>query len=83
MQSNEPGAIYELFEKENLPKLPFSISENGIIYVTEPLDREEKDSVSKHINFTDGRDHRRKIIIGVGVNMRQLNTKEEGWGRGK
>ncbi|NWZ39397.1 CAD17 protein, partial [Brachypodius atriceps] len=44
VQSNEPGAIYELFEKEKLPRLPFSVSENGVIYVTEPLDREEKDT---------------------------------------
>ncbi|NWY40756.1 CAD17 protein, partial [Sylvia atricapilla] len=44
VQSNEPGVIYELFEKEKLPRLPFSISENGDIYVTEPLDREAKDT---------------------------------------
>ncbi|NXX28090.1 CAD17 protein, partial [Nicator chloris] len=44
VQSNEPGVIYDLFEKEKLPRLPFSISENGDIYVTEPLDREEKDT---------------------------------------
>ncbi|NXR76987.1 CAD17 protein, partial [Pycnonotus jocosus] len=44
VQSNEPDAIYELFEKEKLPRLPFSVKENGVIYVTEPLDREEKDT---------------------------------------
>ncbi|NWX37924.1 CAD17 protein, partial [Notiomystis cincta] len=44
VQSNEPDAIYGIFEKENLPRLPFSISEKGDIYVTEPLDREEKDT---------------------------------------
>ncbi|NXA76575.1 CAD17 protein, partial [Thryothorus ludovicianus] len=44
VQSNEPGVIYDIFEKEKLPRLPFSISENGDIYVTEPLDREEKDT---------------------------------------
>ncbi|NWW35240.1 CAD17 protein, partial [Panurus biarmicus] len=43
VQSNEPGVIYDIFEKEKLPALPFSISENGDIYVTKPLDREEKD----------------------------------------
>ncbi|NWI24608.1 CAD17 protein, partial [Sula dactylatra] len=42
--SNEPGVIYDLFEKEKLPRLPFSIDQNGVIYVTEPLDREEKDA---------------------------------------
>ncbi|NXV02584.1 CAD17 protein, partial [Cettia cetti] len=44
VQSNEPGVIYDIFEKEKLPRLPFSISQNGDIYVTEPLDREEKDT---------------------------------------
>ncbi|NXU60253.1 CAD17 protein, partial [Horornis vulcanius] len=44
VQSNEPDVIYDVFEKEKLPRLPFSISENGDIYVTEPLDREEKDT---------------------------------------
>ncbi|NXR17782.1 CAD17 protein, partial [Cinclus mexicanus] len=44
VQSNEPGVIYDLFEKEKLPRLPFSVSEDGDIYVTEPLDREEKES---------------------------------------
>ncbi|NXR85381.1 CAD17 protein, partial [Hypocryptadius cinnamomeus] len=44
VQSNEPGVIYGIFEKEKLPRLPFSISENGDIYVTQPLDREEKDT---------------------------------------
>ncbi|NXH46025.1 CAD17 protein, partial [Dicaeum eximium] len=44
VQSNEPGVTYAIFEKEKLPRLPFSISENGDIYVTQPLDREEKDT---------------------------------------
>lgn len=41
---NEPGAQYSLVEKEKLPRFPFSIDQEGDIYVTEPLDREEKDS---------------------------------------
>ncbi|NXC80415.1 CAD17 protein, partial [Cercotrichas coryphoeus] len=44
VQSNEPDVIYDLFEKEKLPRLPFSVSKDGTIYVTEPLDREEKDT---------------------------------------
>ncbi|XP_027748330.1 cadherin-17 [Empidonax traillii] len=44
VQSNEKGAIYDIFEKEKLPRLPFSISQDGVIYVTTPLDREEKDT---------------------------------------
>ncbi|KAM6208927.1 cadherin-17 [Sarcoramphus papa] len=46
VHSNEPDVIYGLFEKEKLPRLPFSIDQNGVIYVTEPLDREEKDTYS-------------------------------------
>ncbi|NWI15265.1 CAD17 protein, partial [Crypturellus soui] len=46
VHSNEPDVNYELFEKEKLPRLPFSVDQNGIIYVTEPLDREEKDTYS-------------------------------------
>ncbi|KFW06335.1 Cadherin-17, partial [Fulmarus glacialis] len=44
VHSNEPDVIYDLLEKEKLPRLPFSIDQNGVIYVTEPLDREEKDA---------------------------------------
>ncbi|NXI63220.1 CAD17 protein, partial [Anseranas semipalmata] len=46
VHSNEADVIYELFEKEKLARLPFSIDQNGVIYVTEPLDREEKDAYS-------------------------------------
>ncbi|KAG8520439.1 Cadherin-17, partial [Galemys pyrenaicus] len=53
VQWNEPGAHYSLVEKEKLPRFPFSIDQEGAIYVTQPLDREEKDSVSKTgRNFT-------------------------------
>nr|XP_012628310.1 cadherin-17 [Microcebus murinus]XP_012628311.1 cadherin-17 [Microcebus murinus] len=44
VQWNDPGAQYSLFEKEKLPRFPFSIDQEGNIYVTQPLDREEKDS---------------------------------------
>lgn len=46
VQWNEPGAKYELLEKERLSKFPFTIDQNGTIYVTEPLDREEKEQYS-------------------------------------
>lgn len=44
---NEPGAHYSLVEKEKLPRFPFLIDQEGDIYVTQPLDREEKDAVSR------------------------------------
>ncbi|XP_026351513.1 cadherin-17 [Ursus americanus] len=44
VQWNEPGAQYVLVDKEKLPRFPFSIDQEGVIYVTQPLDREEKDS---------------------------------------
>ncbi|NXO87878.1 CAD17 protein, partial [Sitta europaea] len=55
VQSNEPGAIYDIFEKEKLPRLPFSISENGDIYVTQPLDREEKDTYTFFVVSKDNK----------------------------
>ncbi|NXX69727.1 CAD17 protein, partial [Spizella passerina] len=53
VQSNEPGVIYGIFEREKLPRLPFSISENGDIYVTQPLDREEKDAYTFYVVSKD------------------------------
>ncbi|KFV69206.1 Cadherin-17, partial [Dryobates pubescens] len=44
VHSNEPDVTFDVFEKEKLPRLPFSIDQDGVIYVTEPLDREEKDA---------------------------------------
>ncbi|XP_003268361.1 cadherin-17 [Nomascus leucogenys] len=41
---NDPGAQYSLVDKEKLPRFPFSIDREGDIYVTQPLDREEKDA---------------------------------------
>ncbi|NXG16849.1 CAD17 protein, partial [Grallaria varia] len=53
VQSNEPDAIYGIFEKEKLPRLPFSIGQDGVIYVTEPLDREEKDTYTFYVTSKD------------------------------
>ncbi|XP_053324355.1 cadherin-17 [Spea bombifrons] len=39
---NDDGAIFELHQREKYLKFPFSIDKNGDIYVTEPLDREER-----------------------------------------
>ncbi|XP_008946216.1 PREDICTED: cadherin-17, partial [Merops nubicus] len=57
--SNEPDVIYDIFEKEKLPRLPFSIDQNGVIYVTEPLDREEKES---YTFFLVTKDHEGELV---------------------
>ncbi|KAM6126168.1 cadherin-17 [Pterocles gutturalis] len=59
VQSNEPDAIYGLFERERLSRLPFSIDQNGVIYVTEPLDREEKDS---YVFFAVSKDNQGELV---------------------
>lgn len=46
VQSNEPGAIYTLMQKERELKFPFQITEDGEIQLTEELDREDKNMVS-------------------------------------
>ncbi|KAM6995239.1 cadherin-17 [Tautogolabrus adspersus] len=43
VQSNDPDAIYRLVQKERELQFPFKISENGEIFLTDVLDREEKD----------------------------------------
>ncbi|KAM6086809.1 cadherin-17 [Chlamydotis macqueenii] len=59
VQSNEPDVIYDLFEKEKLPRLPFSIDQNGVIYVTKPLDREEEDT---YIFFVVTKDNQGELV---------------------
>ncbi|KFP82473.1 Cadherin-17, partial [Apaloderma vittatum] len=44
VHSNDPDVIFDIIVRENLSRFPFSIDQNGVIYVTEPLDREEKDT---------------------------------------
>ncbi|KAM9023444.1 cadherin-17 isoform 1-T2 [Ara ararauna] len=55
VHSNEQDVIYDIFEKEKLPQLPFSIDQNGVIYVTKPLDREEKDTYSFFVVTKDNK----------------------------
>ncbi|XP_051055243.1 cadherin-17 [Phodopus roborovskii] len=59
VQWNDPGAHYSLVNKEKLPQFPFSIDQDGNIYVTQPLDREEKDS---HVFFATAKDENGKLL---------------------
>ncbi|MEJ1279622.1 cadherin 17 [Cricetulus griseus] len=59
VQWNDPGAHYSLINKEKLPQFPFSIDQEGNIYVTQPLDREEKDS---HVFFATAKDENGKPL---------------------
>ncbi|XP_004078163.1 cadherin-17 [Oryzias latipes] len=56
VQSNDPNAIYSLVQKERGLKFPFEISESGVIYLTEQLDREEKDMYTLVVFAKDNND---------------------------
>ncbi|XP_036931558.1 cadherin-17 [Acanthopagrus latus] len=53
VQSNEPNAIYTLVQKERALKFPFQITEDGLIHLTEELDREDKDMYILAVRATD------------------------------
>lgn len=59
VQWNDPGAQYSLVNKEKLSPFPFSIDQEGNIYVTQPLDREEKNS---HVFFATAKDENGKPL---------------------
>lgn len=59
VQWNDPGAYYSLVNKEKLPHFPFSIDQEGNIYVTQPLDREEKES---HLFYATAKDESGKLL---------------------
>ncbi|PKK34448.1 cadherin 17, LI cadherin (liver-intestine) [Columba livia] len=73
VQSNEPNVIYDIFEKEKLPRLPFSIDQNGVIYVTEPLDREEKDTYVFYVVTKDNEGELVDKPLQVSVIVEDIN----------
>ncbi|XP_062424539.1 cadherin-17 [Rhea pennata] len=73
VHSNEPDVIYELFEKEQLPKLPFSVDQNGVIYVTEPLDREKKDAYSFFVITKDKEGELVDKPLKISVEVEDIN----------
>lgn len=48
MRANDPDALYRLLQKERGAPFPFTVSEDGEIFVTGPLDREEKNMVTNN-----------------------------------
>ncbi|XP_004850163.1 cadherin-17 [Heterocephalus glaber] len=70
---NDPGAQYSLVEKEKLPRFPFSIDQEGDIYVTQPLDREEKDS---YVFYAAAKDEYGKLLsypLQIHVKVKDIN----------
>ncbi|XP_051016324.1 cadherin-17 [Acomys russatus] len=73
VQWNDPGALYSLVDKEKLPQFPFSIDQEGNIYVTQPLDREEKDA---YVFFATAKDETGKLLsypLDVHVKVTDIN----------
>ncbi|XP_039378955.1 cadherin-17 [Mauremys reevesii] len=73
VQWNEPGAIYDLLQRERLPRFPFTIDQNGMIYVTEPLDREEKESYSFFATAKDDKGEELGLPLLIFVQVEDIN----------
>ncbi|XP_008051725.1 cadherin-17 [Carlito syrichta] len=70
---NDPGALYFLVEKEKLPRFPFSIDKEGDIYVTQPLDREEKDSYVFYAVAKDEQGNPLSYPLEIHVKVEDIN----------
>ncbi|XP_036035885.1 cadherin-17 [Onychomys torridus] len=74
VQWNDPGAQYSLIHKEKLPQFPFSIDQEGNIYVTQPLDREEKDS---HVFFATAKDENgRPLAFPLEIHVKVIDIND-------
>ncbi|XP_041104728.1 cadherin-17 isoform X2 [Polyodon spathula] len=73
VQWNEPGAVYVLQQKERYPNFPFSIDEDGKIYVTEPLDREERETYVLVVFAKDQDNTNLEEPIEVHVSVTDIN----------
>ncbi|XP_067323116.1 cadherin-17 [Anolis sagrei] len=73
VQWNYPGAYYEISSKEKPPiKLPFMVDSNGTIYVTQPLDREKKESYSFYV-YAKEEDVTLSYPLTVNVTVEDIN----------
>ncbi|KAJ8781387.1 hypothetical protein J1605_007827, partial [Eschrichtius robustus] len=73
VQWNDPGALYSLVDKEKPSKFPFSIDQEGDIYVTQPLDREEKDA---YVFYAVAKDEHGKPLafpLQIQVKVKDIN----------
>nr|XP_033789666.1 cadherin-17 [Geotrypetes seraphini] len=71
---NEPGVKYELLEIEkNIWHWPFSVDQDGNIYVTRPLDREEKDQYVFFAVVKDTFGNMLDVPIKIQVNVLDIN----------
>uniref|UniRef100_A0A7N8XZ06 Cadherin 17, LI cadherin (liver-intestine) n=1 Tax=Mastacembelus armatus TaxID=205130 RepID=A0A7N8XZ06_9TELE len=76
VQSNDPDAIYSLFQKERQLKFPFQVTEDGEILLTEPLDREEKDMYILVVFARDKNDREVDPPMEIQVLVEDVNDKK-------
>ncbi|XP_057591797.1 cadherin-17 isoform X2 [Hippopotamus amphibius kiboko] len=70
---NDPGALYSLMDMEKLSRFPFLIDQEGDIYVTQPLDREEKDA---YVFYAVAKDEHGKPLatpLKIQVKVKDIN----------
>ncbi|XP_037640297.1 cadherin-17 [Sebastes umbrosus] len=73
VQSNEPNAVYTITQKERELKFPFQITEDGEIYVTEELDREDKDMYIVVVFAVDNNDKQVDPPMEIHVVVEDVN----------
>ncbi|KAK9403158.1 cadherin-17 [Crotalus adamanteus] len=74
VQWNDPHATYELQHKDKSSiELPFTVDQNGTVYVTKPLDREEKDYYSFYIFANDEEGDKLAYPITISVQVVDIN----------
>nr|XP_023667454.1 cadherin-17 [Paramormyrops kingsleyae] len=76
VQSNEIGAHYYLSQKERYPSFPFEINEEGHIFVTAALDREEKDMYILVVFARDDLDTDLEEPLEIQVVVEDLNDNK-------